>query len=164
MTYAENTSVPADRSRAEIERTLMRYGAKQFMYGVNESDAVIAFVIMLDSDGEGAIRQVRFTIPLPDCDDPAFTRTPGGRRQRSPSQMLAEYEKATRRVWRALLLVIKAKLEAVESGISEFEQEFLAHIVLPDGKTFGEWAKPEVARAYETGMMPQLALPAGERR
>jgi len=31
--YAEGTSVPADRSRAEIERTLTRYGADQFAYG-----------------------------------------------------------------------------------------------------------------------------------
>jgi hypothetical protein len=31
--FAENTSVSAERSRAEIEKTLRRYGADQFMYG-----------------------------------------------------------------------------------------------------------------------------------
>lgn len=31
--YAENTSVSSDRSRAEIEQILARYGAEQFMYG-----------------------------------------------------------------------------------------------------------------------------------
>lgn len=72
---------------------------------------------------------------MPDKTDPRFQMTPGGRRRRSAEQMLAEYEKATRQRWRALALVIKAKLEAVASGITEFEQEFLAHIVLPDGRT-----------------------------
>jgi hypothetical protein len=36
----------------------------------------------------------------------------------------------TRR-WRALLLMIKAKVEAVESGVVTFEDEWLAHFVLP---------------------------------
>ena len=41
------------------------------------------------------------------------------------------HEQERRRLWRALLLNIKAKLEAVESGISVFDEEFMAHIVLP---------------------------------
>ena len=31
--YAQQTQVSTDKSRAEIERTLQRYGADQFMYG-----------------------------------------------------------------------------------------------------------------------------------
>ena len=50
----------------------------------------------------------------------------------------------------------KAKLEAVETGITEFEDEFLAHIVLPNGQTMGEFAKPQIAHAYDTGDMPPL--------
>jgi hypothetical protein len=76
--------------------------------------------------------------------------------------MLAEYEKATRQRWRALALVIKAKLEAVESGITIFEDEFLAHIVLPDGSTAGDWMRPQIAKAYDKNKMPPpmtLALP-----
>jgi hypothetical protein len=57
--------------------------------------------------------------------------------------------------WRALLLVIKAKLESVESGIATFEEEFMAQIVLPDDQTVGQWVLPEVARIYETGRMPR---------
>lgn len=161
MPYAENTTVPADRSRSEIERTLDKYGARQFMYATGEGQAMVAFVIEVpDSSGEPALRQVRFIVPLPDKNDPSFQRTPAGRRRRSAEQMLAEYEKATRQRWRALALVIKAKLEAVESGITEFEQEFMAHIVMPDGRTVSEWIRPEIRTAYEDGKMPQLALPA----
>lgn len=56
----------------------------------------------------------------------------------------------------ALALVVKAKLEAVESGISTFEQEFMAHIVLPNGQTTGQWMIPQIEAAYKTGTMPAL--------
>jgi hypothetical protein len=56
-------------------------------------------------------------------------------------------------------LVIKAKLEAVASGITTFEDEFLAHIVMPDGQTVATHIKPRIAQAYETGSM-QALLPA----
>ena len=64
-----------------------------------------------------------------------------------------------RQRWRALLLVIKAKLEAVESGITTFEEEFLAHVVLPDNRTVGEWLLPQVADAYVNGGMPKQLMP-----
>jgi hypothetical protein len=67
-------------------------------------------------------------------------------------------DQAIRQRWRALLLVIKAKLEAVQGGITEFDAEFLPHIVLPDGQTVGDWIIPQVNTAYELGEMPQ-ALP-----
>jgi hypothetical protein len=57
--------------------------------------------------------------------------------------------------------VVKAKLEAVETGITTIESEFLAHLVLPDGRTVGALARPEIKRAYADGRMPAtlLALP-----
>lgn len=51
---------------------------------------------------------------------------------------------------------MKRRSEAVESGISTFEEEFLAWTVLPDGSSFGSWALPQVASVYETGKMPPL--------
>jgi hypothetical protein len=162
--YAENTSVPADRSRAEIERTLERYGARQFMYGRTEEQSVVAFVCeVATASGERQLRQVRFVIPMPDKTDPSFTHTPTGKRRRDPEAMLKEYERATRQRWRALALVIKAKLEAVESGITEFEDEFMAHLVLPDGSTVSEFMRPQIETAYEKGVMPKLVLALPEK-
>ena len=43
MAYAEKTTVSTEKSRAEIERTLTRYGADQFMYGWDQEQAVIGF-------------------------------------------------------------------------------------------------------------------------
>ena len=61
-----------------------------------------------------------------------------------------------RQRWRALALVIKAKLEAVEAGIVTFEEEFAMHMVLPNGQTVGEWVVPQINQAYELNQMPAL--------
>lgn len=156
MSYAENTSVSSEKSRAEIEHTLVRYGADQFMYGWNEHGAVIQF--------RATGRFVKFVLPMPSKDEQRFTVTPGGRRSRSNEQALRAWEQETRRRWRALALAVKAKLEVVASGIATFEDEFMANIVLPGGETVGEWMAPQIAEAYTSGEMPermQLALPAG---
>ncbi len=59
------------------------------------------------------------------------------------------------------MLIIRAKLEAVESRITTFESEFLANLVLPDGGTVGEWLSPQIDEAYATGRMPPM-LAAGK--
>ena len=146
--YAQNTSVSAFKSREEIERVLQRYGADQFMYGTETGRALVAFRM----NG----RQVKFILPMPDKEDREFTHTPAKGSRRSNDAQLEAWEKACRQRWRALALVIKAKLEAVESGITEFDSEFLAHIVLPDGQTFGTWARPQLESAYSSGNMPPL--------
>lgn len=61
-----------------------------------------------------------------------------------------------RRLARALLLVLKAKLEAVESGVAIFEDEFLANIVLPDGSLVGQQVRPALINAYASKEMPHL--------
>ena len=150
MTYAENTSVDAGRSRSEIERTLQRYGATAFSYGWEGDRAIIAF--------QAEARMVKFVLTMPPYDD--FARTPSGRRSRQGASQQKAWEQATRQRWRALLLVVKAKLEAVEAGITTFEEEFLAHIMLPDGTTVYESARMGIQNSYATGKMPRL-LPAG---
>ena len=124
--YANTTEVGADRSRNEIERTLQRYGARQFMYGWDENRAVLGFVV--------GNRQGRFVLPLP----------------------ADAYEQAVRQRWRALALVIHAKLEAVDTRIVDFDSEFLAHLVLPSGETVGDAVGPGLAEAYRTGKTPAL--------
>lgn len=150
--YASTTDVSASKSRDEIERTLTRYGADQFMYGWQDDAAMVGFRM------KG--RQVRFVLAMPSKTEKRFTHHSRG--ARSPDAALKEWEQAVRQRWRALALVIKAKLEAVDSGISEFEDEFLAAIVLPDGSTAGHWLRPQIAHAYETAEMPKMlpALPA----
>lgn len=144
--YAEQTSVSVEKSRAEIETTLMRYGADGFSYATMNGVVQIEF---LAHD-----RRVRFVLHLPERDEKRFTHTPSKNQKRTDAQAYAAWEQACRQSWRALALVIKAKLEAVESGISEFEEEFLSFVVLPNGQTVGQWMRPQVEQAYSTGQMP----------
>jgi hypothetical protein len=148
MKYAEQTQVPVDRSKAEIERLIQRYGATEFATGWKQERAVIQFK-MRD-------RYVRFILPLPNRQE--FSKTPSGRRTRSESDTLKAWEQGCRQRWRALALTIKAKLESVESGIEEFESAFMAQMVMPDGKTISEHVLPVIDAAYKSGKMPELLL------
>lgn len=154
MSYATSTSVSVERSRAEIERMLQRYGASQFVSGWQGNIAAIGFV--LDK------LAVRFELPLPDKNADEFQQTPGGRRRRNPDAAHKAWEQACRSRWRALLLVIKAKLEAVEVGISTIEREFLANVVVPGtSHTVYDEIGPKLLAAAETGKRPQLLLTGG---
>jgi hypothetical protein len=146
--YAERTEVPSDRSRAEIEQTLRRYQATAFAYGWDHQAATIMFEIVN--------RRVLFRLPMPDRNDRRFTHTPAKGQRRDQAAQEREYEQAVRQKWRALALVIKAKLEAVAAGITTVEDEFLAHIVMPDGRTVGQHTAPAIEAAYESGQMPAL--------
>ncbi|TWT58983.1 hypothetical protein KOR42_23700 [Thalassoglobus neptunius] len=144
--FAENTTVSVEKSRAEIERILERYGASQFMYGRDDLRG-LATIQFQASD-----RQVRFILSLPNKSEDRFWKHSRGRR--TPDAAEKQWEQSCRQSWRALALCIKAKLEAVESGISEFEDEFMAHIVIPSGGTVGELMRPQIEAAYELGSVP----------
>jgi hypothetical protein len=146
--YASQTEVPADKSRSEIERTLIRYGASSFAYGWEDTRVIIGFK-MKD-------RQIKFMLQLPDPQSKEFQYTPVQRNLRSDAARQQAYEQSVRQKWRALALVIKAKLEAIESGISTFENEFLANIMLPDGSTVGDFMLPQINHVYNTREMPRL--------
>ncbi len=152
MKFAADTSVSTEQSRAEIERTLRKYKADKFTYGWEEDRAVVAFAMNE--------RHVRFILPLPNPKDPEFTHYKHGNSSklvaRTEAKAHAAWEQACRQRWRALNLVIKAKLEAVECGITLFEEEFLAHIVLPTGQTCGEFLIPQIQLAYDQKAMPKL--------
>lgn len=145
MAYAQNTSVSTDRSRAEIERTLQKYGADQFIYGWDSDKAMIAFRM--------SGKQIKFILPMPDKD--LFIKTPTGK-ARTKEAAYKEWEQACRAKWRSLSLVIKAKLEAVDSGITVFEDEFMANIILPNGTSVSQFMLPQIEESYKKGTMPSL--------
>lgn len=129
MAFANTTQVPVHRSQEEIRRTLEKYGATGFMFGESNEQALCAF--------EMNNRRIKFVIGVPK-----------GKTEKEKQKI--------RSSWRCLLLAIKAKLECAASGISTFEQEFLAHIVMPNGQTVGEAIVPQIADSYKTGKLPPL--------
>lgn len=149
--FAENTKVPVIQSRGEIERLLSRHRCQKFSTGV-DNEKHRAFVQFQAHD-----RIVRFEIALPDPNDKAYKIHRKGW-VLSAAGIQQRVEQAERQCWRALLLVIKAKLESVENNIATFEEEFLAHILLPNQQTVGQFILPVVKMAYDTGQMPSDRL------
>lgn len=143
--YARNTTVNEGKSRLEIETTLKRYGASSFIYGTKDGKALIGF--------EAGERHIRMTVTMPDLG--YFLQTTKGRKV-APKVAEAAQTKAIKQRWRALSLVVKAKLEAVDCGIATFEQEFLAYMVLPGGRTVAEELVPKLAAYYAEGKVPRL--------
>lgn len=142
--YAANTSVPVDRSRSEIEILLTRYGASEFGYTGSVGRAIIGFRVQ---SSEGVPMVVRIILPLPTLEENAnaTAQTKHGQHCRS--------------LWRSLVLVVKAKLEAVSSGISTIEREFMPDIVMANGKTVGQ-AFREQLPAMTTDRKTPLLLSA----
>ena len=130
--YARRTKVPANRTRLEIEGLMQKRGADQFFSGADGERAVLAFRL----NG----RHIRFSLPL-------------------GSKLT---EQTVRSRWRAMLLVIKAKLEAIDIGILTVEDAFIGETVLPDRQTVAEYMAPQIESAYSTGRMPPLLPWHGE--
>ncbi|MDE2596312.1 MAG: hypothetical protein KGL44_05460 [Sphingomonadales bacterium] len=144
MAYAAETSVNFDRSISEVITLLRKVGAQQI--GQVEDVGLYAIQFTL------ADRMIRFRLPL-------VTEYTGPKRSRNgraidPQNVI---DQARRQRGRALLLVITAKLESVESGIETIEQAFLAHVVLSDGRTVYERAQEVIAIEYSTGRPSAVA-------
>lgn len=125
MAYAERTEVPFDRSIAEILKLVRKAGAEQVGQFENLDTFALQFTL-----GD---RMIRFRLG---------TKLPNSRR--NPEQV-------RRQRGRALMLVIKAKLESVESGIETVEQAFLANVVMADGATVYERIAEPIALEYREG-------------
>lgn len=137
MTYASTTSVPIDRSQSEIKKILSKYGADSFAFAESQGKAMIMFELQK--------RRIMFKLPLPQPPSKHATQA-----------SIKTYEQLCRSRWRALVLGIKAKLECVASQITTLEEEFLAHIVLPNGQTVGQTVGPQIEHSYLTNQMPPL--------
>lgn len=148
MSYANRTDVSSEKTRGEIERLLLKHGAREFAYAWRDAEARIAFEI--------AGRRILFRLPLPDRQAHEFRYTAVRRERRSDGAAAEAYEQAVRAKWRALLLFIRAELEAVEAGLVTMEAEFLAHVLLPDGTTVYDQVAPRLAVAYDAGEVPEL--------
>ena len=149
--YAEGTDVSVARSRAELEALLQKHGATSV--GILRDDSGVLVVFEMKG------RRIKQTIVNPDPED--FKLTPGIERRRTAEQVRAAMDNELRRRWRALMLILKAKLELVASGGSSFEVEFLASTMLPNGDTVADAMLPRIEQAYKTNTMPPLMLGGG---
>lgn len=152
--YAEGTEVAVTKSQQEIAALAERYGATGYMMGWQGERAVVEFMAYG--------RRVRFVLNLAVAETDPLIRVTRNNVRRTADGIKKAKESEVKRRWRTLALAIKAKFDVVESGISTFEEEFLAHVVLPGGTTVGEEITPGVERMYVTGQVtPLLELGGG---
>ena len=131
--YAETTRVPTGQSQGEVKDMLKRAGSTRVAIYEDPKQTAVAFNM--------ADRLYRISVPTPET-------------SKNPEQ-------AERVAWRLVVLLVKAKLEAVKEGATTFEREFLADMLTPNGKTVYEMTQEPLRLAYETGKMPDLMLPSG---
>lgn len=146
--YAKGTSVSVERSMNELRRMLRRYGADAFGHteqAMPDGREVIQIAFRYSG------WNVRFRLPMPSREPYRYTATG---RERDNSAIEKDWERECRRMWRAMVLVVKAKLEGVESGILTFQEAFLGDFVTPGGVTVSEWLIPQIENARNIGVMP----------
>lgn len=153
MTYAARTSVSVERSKMELDRILAKAGAGQRLVGNDDAHGFAFCVFVMDA------RRVRLRVPLPKRDERRFLYSRF--RRRTASQADRAWEQACRERWRGLVLLVKAKLEAIAIGLSTVEREFLADLFLSNGRTVHEAIAEDISKACIDGKTPLLQLTTG---
>lgn len=126
--YAETTKVSVAQSQAEVQDLLEKYGVEKIGIIRNQGKADLWF----EHNG----RNYHLSVPIP-----AGAKNP---------------EQERRRAWRAMVLLIKAKFEAINSEISTIESEFFAHTVMPDGQPLIEHARAQIEKSLAGRNILQL--------
>lgn len=144
-TYAAGTSVPVERSKAELDSLLGKHGAsgRGVMSDDERGRAIVYFVL----SGE----RYQLQVPLPKLGDfPRKGEAPRGWNDwtdaRQAEWRYRSWEQACRERWRAVLLLVKSKLEIVRLGMSSVRHEFMADLVLANGQTVAEMIASEAPR------------------
>jgi len=145
VTYARGTSVPVERSKAHLDALLGRAGASSRGIMSDDDGGQVAVVFRL------AGQSYRLLVPLPRRDAiPAKGREPRGWHawtvEKREHWRSTEWEQACRERWRLVVLLVKTKLEMVALGASTAQREFMADLVLANGKTIQEVVAGDGAR------------------
>ena len=138
--YAAGTAVPVERSRAELDTLLGKHGATSRIIGMEDEPgkpraALVGFKLGPHS--------FKLRVPLGGI---------AGFEKHSTRAALTRTAARDRERWRLIILLVKAKLEAIRLGVSTPEREFMADLIVDDGRTLQE--------ALAGGGMSRLLLKA----
>lgn len=148
--YAAGTQTSVLSSQAEVLGILARFGIEKHAFMNDGGSAAVAF--------EFCGINYRMSIQNPIYDDCKFTPTG---RIRSKDQTDSAVAEETKRRWRSLVLLVKAKIVAVNDKISGFEQEFMPYMVSTNGISLYDAMRPSIEQARSLSGNVQLALPGG---
>jgi hypothetical protein len=147
--YAEGTTVSVQKSKDELRALLKRYGATKL---IDVTDDELGDAVQFEMRG----RWLRFSVPKPDPEKyREYKRSPRDwyTYKRTDDEVQKKAQQEYMRRWRVLVLLVKGKLEAAMSedgddDAVDFETEFMGYMLLPDGSTVGEGAKPQLDAMY----------------
>ncbi|BCT74755.1 hypothetical protein SCMU_05970 [Sinomonas cyclohexanicum] len=130
--YVRGASITAAASQSEIQQMLMSSGATGLRWSREDGKAAIAF--------RAEPRRFRLVLALPHTADGLPPRVTAYATAKTPHDL-------SRQRWRQLSLLIRAKLDAVDSGIATFDEEFLGYMLDPEDGAYHlvpstSWTRP----------------------
>lgn len=148
--FASDTSVPVDRTRAEINKLLTAWQCAAIGWTDHLADRKVSVEFTWHRDG--SIYRVRFTIGVP----VRIESGPRDRKRRWDAVAKRYYRdlsepdlaQAWRSAHRLLLLKLKADLNAAQAGLAKAEEIFLPWMVGRDGATVAEVLLPRLRETY----------------
>jgi hypothetical protein len=142
----KTTQVNWAKTQAQIYKILGELGIYEIRFTNMKNKFALEFLVQL-VEGEKP-RAVRVIVPIAYSGDNDKER-----------------EKELNIVQRILFNHLKAKFVAVQSGLTEFEQEFMAHLLITDkqgnSRTVGEMILPEYKKSIEEGKGKDFKLLPG---
>lgn len=127
MSAYATTTVPVERSQAEIRKLLTDYGCSRFAFGEETDSASVRWAAVSFAHAGHA---VRMRVPHKPLDEKALqAKARRARTQTFDDFQSAAIEQEAKRIWRVMAWNLKARLVAVEEGVETFEEAFLAHLV-----------------------------------
>ena len=139
----KGTKVYWAKSQTELQKKLNELGIYNIRFTNVKDRFALEFIVQID-EGEKP-RAVRIIVPI---------------KYKGDDERKREQELNT--THRILLNHLKAKFIAINGEITEFEKEFMAHLVITDkngnSTTMGEALLPEYKKAIESGNNPDFKL------
>jgi hypothetical protein len=156
-TYAAGTTVSVEKSKSELDALLGKHGASSRGIVVDDDRGMALVGFQLKG------LKYRMEVPMP---KPGEFRNPEKEPPRWYSMSDEQrdhwarraWDQAMRERWRAVVLLVKAKLELVRIGISTVEKEFMADLILPNGETVNVALAKQLHAALSGGSMPMLPM------
>jgi len=143
----KTTQVHWGKTQSQILKMLENIGIEQIRFTSMPDRFILEF--MAQADEKSIPRAIRIVIPI-------FT---------SVSDDPTKRNKELNIIHRILFNHLKAKFIAIGNGLTEFESEFMAHLVITDkdgnSSTLGEKLLPEYTKHIESGETPQFRLGSG---
>ncbi len=113
----EDTSVPAAKSKEQIEALLKKFAVQAVRFTSFPSYALLEFV-RKEKDG----RLVPYRVVIKP------------RVKQFARNATRELDQSERQVWRVAYWWLKSKIEAIDFGLVEFEQDFLPYMLVADNQ------------------------------